>query len=607
MSFHPNEVARRGRLASFALLGIFGLLLARFFGAQVLQHTEYALRSERNRLNEIPIPAERGVIYDRNGLVIAENVPGYTVSILAPREDSLRATLDRIGKYINLTRQQYFATIRRHSRAPGRPAIVFGDAPADVVATLEEHRVEFPGLIVEAAPKRHYPDSLAVSSFVGYPNEVNERDLEDERWADYKAGQQIGRTGLELQYEQILRGREGSRYVEVDVRGRVVRDAGVRAELAAVPGSPLHTNIDLPLQRFVAQLFADSLVGAAIAIEPSTGAVLALHTAPVYDANQFINGVSDEYYSSLRDDPRRPLYNKVVQGVYEPGSTWKLATAIVALEHRLVRLDEKMPVSCTGSYRMGNRSWRCWKREGHGSLDLAGAIAQSCDVYFYQLAQRMPLDTLIAGGRRMLFGERTQVDLPVEGESWFPPMPGGEGPSRADGLSPSVVAYMNRRAGVGSWSAPATQLNLSIGQGENAQTVINMARFYTALANGGEAVRPQIVAGPVERTRIFHLTDEQESLIRHAMTEVVSARGTAGGSAIRDVALAGKTGTAQNAQDPNADHAWFVGFAPADEPKIVVAVMLEFGLHGSRAARIASRIVEQYLKANVVAPPMTGD
>jgi penicillin-binding protein 2 len=186
-------------------------------------------------------------------------------------------------------------------------------------------------------------------------------------------------------------------------------------------------------------------------------------------------------------------------------------------------------------------------------------------------------------------------------------MPGaGEGRQRPDGVSARVAEYMNRRNGT-NWSAPATQLNMSIGQGENAQTVINMARFYTALANGGEAARPSIVARPPERTRIFELSDAQMDALRHAMTEVVTARGTAGGAALRNVVLAGKTGTSQNSQNRNADHAWFVGFAPANEPEIVVAVMLEFGLHGSRAARIASRIVEQYFQAAVLEPTITGD
>jgi penicillin-binding protein 2 len=594
MSYHPNEVARRGRFASFALIAVFLVLLGRFFSAQVLRHTEYALQSERNRLNEVPIPAPRGIIYDRNGEVIAENVPGYSVSILAPRSDSLRAMLDRLGERIELTRVQYFAALRRHGQAPNRPAVVLPDAPLDVVAVLEEHRVEFPGLIIQASPKRHYPDSGAVSAFVGYTNEVNEAELESERWVGYKAGHQIGKAGLELQYETELRGAEGSRYVEVDARGRVVRNAGVRAELAAVAGPPLHTNIDMPLQRYIAnELFADSLVGAAVAIDPRSGAVLALHSNPSFDPNEFIRGVSDRYYKSLLDDPRRPLYNKAVQGYYEPGSTWKLATAIIALEHGLVRPDEYMPVRCTGSLRMGNRVWRCWDRAGHGSLDLAGAIAKSCDVYFYQLGQRMRLDTLIAGGRRMLFGARTGIDLPVETASQFPTEP--------------VTAYMNRKYGPRGWTSEAVRMNMAIGQGENTQTVINMARFYTALANGGEATRPEIVKRQPERTRIFQVSDAQVALLRHAMSEVVTARGTAGGSAIRDVVFAGKTGTSQNAQNPNADHAWFVGFAPADRPTIVVAVMIEFGLHGSRAARIASKIVERYLHATVVLPPTTGD
>ncbi|HEX6536293.1 MAG TPA: penicillin-binding protein 2 [Gemmatimonadaceae bacterium] len=580
MSFHPNDLARRARIASWALAALFTVLLSAFFRTQIVQNSRYALQSEENRLREVPLPAPRGVIYDRHNQVIAENVPGYSVSLLSPTSDSLRASLQRLATIIPLSADEIDLAVRRYKRAPNRPTVVLSDAPFDVVSVLEERRIEFPGLIIQSAPKRYYPDGAAVASFVGYVGEITEAELATPRYRSYKAGQQIGKAGLEREYEDSLRGKEGVRFVEVDARGRVVREAGARQDLLPQAGPPLYTNIDLDLQRYVAALFADSLQGGAIAIDPKTGGVLALYSAPSYDPNRFIGGIPTDLWKQLNEDPRHPLYNKVIQGRYPPGSTWKLATAAIAMQDGLVTLDDKMPVPCTGGFQFGNRYFRCWDPRGHGDVTLAGAIEQSCDVYFYQLGLKLGLSRLVAGGIRLGSRDKTGIDLPDESRPIFP---------YAD-----AEEYYDRRYGKRGWSQ-AVVLNLSIGQGENGQTVVNMARFYTALATDGSAARPEIARHAPRRTRLFALSEEQMEGIRAAMAGVVS-QGTARSAAIQGVVLAGKTGTAQNAQDPLHHHAWFVGFAPANDPKIVVAVMLEFGGHGTRAARIASKIIQAYLK-----------
>ncbi|MHB8840130.1 MAG: penicillin-binding transpeptidase domain-containing protein [Gemmatimonadaceae bacterium] len=308
--------------------------------------------------------------------------------------------------------------------------------------------------------------------------------------------------------------------------------------------------------------------------------MLALHSAPTFDPNRFIGGIPADYWRALNEDNRRPLYNKAIKGAYAPGSTWKLATAVMAIQQGIVTLDDHMPVACTGGYQYGNRRFKCWDAKGHGNLNLAQAIELSCDVYFYQLGLKIGLSRLVAGGVQLGARERTGIDLPSETRSSFPTAPATE--------------YYNRRFGPRGWSN-AVSLNLAIGQGENAQTVINMARFYTALATDGKASQPRIVRGASARETMFQLSTEQLDGVKKALAGVVQ-RGTAAASQIRGVMLAGKTGTAQNAHDPLHDHAWFVGFAPANDAKIVVAVMLEFGGHGTRAARIASKIIEHYLK-----------
>lgn len=582
MSFHPNDIARRAQATGIVILALFLVLGSAFFRKQIIQNELYALESEKNRLREVPLPAPRGLIHDRRGEVIAENVPGYSVALLASSLDELRETLRRLAETVQLTPQQVERTVRAFQRDPARPAQVFSDAPFDVVSVLEEHRIDFPGLIIQSAPKRYYPDSTAVSSFVGYISEITETQLGQPAWEGYKAGQQIGVLGLESQYESTLRGLEGRRFVEVDALGRVVREAGARPELQPETGPSLQTSIDLELQRHVVSLMGDSLQGGIVVLEPMTGAVLALHSAPSFDPNRFIGGIHAAYWNQLNTDPRRPMYNKAIQGRYPPASTWKLATAIIALQNGVARLDDRMPQPCTGAYLFGSRAFACWKTEGHGSLDMRRAIEVSCNVYFYQLGLKVNLERLVTNAVGMGFRDRSGIDLPRENSPRFPY------------TTPSVASYYNERYGPRNWTQ-AVVLNLAIGQGENSQTVVSMARFYTALATDGKAATPSLARMVPERTPLFELRPDQLSGLREALAGVVSARGTAAASQIEGVVTAGKTGTAQSAVG-RPSHAWFVGFAPFDEPKIVVAVMLEFGEHGWRAARIAKSIFEFHLK-----------
>jgi penicillin-binding protein 2 len=580
MSFHPNDVIKRGRAANVVVAVVLLFLAGGFFRSQVVQHEKYGLQSEKNRLRELPLPAPRGTILDRNGKVIADNVIGYSVSVLAMKEDSLRAVLQRLSGTISITPQQIEQSVRRFRRAPARPTVIIPDASFDVVSVLEEHRSQFPGLLIRSAPRRFYPDGPVVAPFVGYVGEVSEEELTQAAYADYKAGQQIGKQGLEKQYESLLRGQEGSQFVEVDARGRVVKNAGAQQDLQPVAAPDLHTNIDMDLQRFVAGIFGDSLQGGAVAIDPQTGGVLALYSAPSWDANRFIGGIPAQYWDSLRKDPRLPLYNKALQGTYPPGSTWKLATTSIGLETGAVKMTDRMPIPCTGGMQYGSRYFKCWDKRGHGYLDLKGAIAKSCDVYFYQLGLKLGLSRLVAGGVEIGFQQKSGIDLPEEKRPRFP----------------ASMDYFERKYGKGRWTNSLV-LSMAIGQGDNSQTIVNMAKFYAALATDGKAPRPMIKKDSTNRMEVLRLTSAQVEQMRQALVGVVS-QGTAAASAIKGVQLAGKTGTAQSGKWVNGvelDHAWFVGFAPADAPKIVVAVMIEFGGHGTRSAQIASKIIAAYL------------
>lgn len=581
MSFHPNDVARRARMSSMVLTIGFLFLIGAFFKTQVIQNRQYVMQSEENRLRPIPLPAPRGIIYDRNMAVIAENLPAYSVSITAPSVDSLRNALAQLAPTLQLTQGDINQAIRRYRRAPTRPTVILPDASIDIVSVLEEHRLDFPRLIIMSVPKRYYPDGPTVASFVGYTGEISEAELNDPKYANYKPGQQIGKGGLEKQYEAILHGKEGVRFDEVDARGRPVRGEGPRPDLVPVGAPPLYTNIDMDLQKFVAGIFADSLEGGAIAIEPNTGEVLALYSAPSWDPNKFTGGIPVDYYKQLLEDKRRPLVNKAIQGTYPPGSTFKLTTSIIGLQDGVVGLKERMPVPCSGGYQYGNRWFRCWEKKGHGSLDLEGAIKHSCDVYFYQLGLRIGLSKFIAGGIRLSVRDKSGIDLPEESQARWP----------------YALEYYDKRYGPRRWSYAVT-LNLAIGQGENSQTVVNMAKLYSTFAAKGQQPRPEIAHLVPQRKQIYRLTAEQEAGVLEGLKAVLEGGGTAAGSRIEGLTLAGKTGTAQTTG--GEDHGWFVGFAPADRPKIVVAVLLEFGLHGSRAARIASKIIGHYLKVGPI-------
>ena len=579
MSFHPNDIARRTRLSSYGLVAGFFLLLSAFFNAQVLKSGFYKQASEENRLRAIPLPAPRGIIYDRKGQIIAENLPAYSVSITAQNLDTLKASLRKLQPTLQLTDGDINGAIRRYRRAPTRPTVILPDASIDVISVLEEHRIDYPQLIIQSVPKRFYPDGSVVASFVGYTGEITETELNDPVYQGYKPGQVIGKGGLEKQYENVLRGQEGERYDLVDARGRPVRGIGERPDKNPVGAPSLKTNIDLDLQRFAAATFGDSLQGGVIALEPKTGAVLALYSNPSYDPNRFTGGIPVAYWKELNTDPRRPLFNKVIQGTYPPGSTWKLATSVMGLESKLVTMKSHMPISCSGGLQYGRRYFKCWEKRGHGSVDLAGAITHSCDVYFYQLGLKISLANLVAGGIDLGFDKKSGIDLPAEYKPQFP--------------TRDYRAYYTRKFGA-NWSSSET-LNVAIGQGANSQTVANMAKFYTALATQGTSSTPELVSRKPEQKKIIDLTPEQFEGLRMAMAGVTSTGGTAASANIRGLVIAGKTGSAQNTSDPNKDHAWFVGFAPAEDPKIVVAVFLEFGIHGYFAARVASKIIGKYL------------
>lgn len=574
-------LALRARIVVVVLLGV---LVTALFRYQVLTSSDWVLQSQSNRLRTLTVPAPRGVIRDRVGRVLADNVPGYSVSIIPDQPDSMISTLDRLRAHLEIGERRLENLSVQARSGPPRPLLVSIDAPFDAVAALEERRSIFPRLLIESRPKRRYPAGRVGAHVIGYVGEINEAELEARKDEGAEPGWIVGRSGIEARYESMLQGKSGTRYVEVNAEGRIVGSfAGVRS-VTEEPGADLELNLDLELMEWIHDIFPDGLNGSVVALDVETGGVLALYSAPSFDPNVFAGVVDPAEWNRLVEDPASPLYHRAVMGRYPPGSPWKLATAAIALELGVVTPTRRMPVPCRGSYVFGTRTYRCWKEEGHGSLALAGAIQHSCNVYFYQLGVQIGLKRLLEVGNRMGFGARCGIDLPQEAGGNFPEGPG----------------YWERRFGYEPREGEAVVL--SIGQGPNEQTPLKMAQFLLAIARDGSAPAPSLHRAPAGAAN-----DEGWSLdippghlehIREGMRRVTREGGTAYLSSLEHFDLLGKTGTAQSGGDrPN--HAWFTGMAGpfGTPPEIVVVALVEFGGSGSGvAAPLVAKAADYYLR-----------
>ncbi len=576
----PGERLRDRSTTTQALLAVTFLLLAgAFFRAQVVGYEDYRMQSQKNRLRQVPLLAPRGAILDRNNLVIADNVPGYTVKLFAPSVDTLRAVLGRLRGMVALDSGAAELIVRRFRSAQYQPALVFTGADFATVSKLEEHRFLLPGLVVQTEPRRVYRPRSAVAHLVGYVGEVSEDELGRGRFPGSRMGSNVGRDGLEQQYDSILRGVDGVQYTEVDARGRMVREQVSSPSMAPIAGAPIVTTIDLPLQQFIDSMWSAALPetrGALMAMTPE-GKILAIYSAPTFDPNDFIGGIASDRWFALNTDVAKPLINRAIRGTYPPASPFKLATAVIALRRGLVDFHTHMPTPCRGALQFGNRPFKCWKKGGHGSLDLTGAIAASCDVYFYQLGLRIGLPGLLEDGNLLGFSDRSGIDLASESKPLLPPS----------------TKYYNDRYGSRGWTNAVT-LNLSIGQGENNQSLISMMRFYSALAGDGTSSTPYLVQPRDTVIRTLGLTPAQVTGLRAALCRVVQS-GTAAGSGGRDLNVCGKTGTAQNSH--GKDHGWFLGYAPADKPQIIVGSIMEAKEHGSSVAPYVVQVIRRFLTA----------
>jgi penicillin-binding protein 2 len=549
------------------------------FQLQVVEGERYAMTARENRLRELPIPAPRGTIYDRTGRVVAENVPAYLIQLMPADPETMNRTIAELQPLLGITDAQIDRARRRWTRQRHLPMVLMTDAPETAAAAIAERRFQYPNVLVHEYAKRRYPAGDAIGHFIGYVNEINDRQLASPRYEGYQMGTWIGQHGLEMQYEHLLGGTPGKRYLEIDARGNIKRWLPEEMGLPPIPGRDLHLHLDLDLQEYIHAIWPEGQVGSFVAIEPETGGVLAYYSYPSYDPNIWIGGIASEDYAQLRDDPRIPLLDRVVGSGQPAASTWKLAVAGMALDVGAIRPDEYMPQACTGSFFFG-RTARCWYAPGHGRQNLIEGIKNSCNVYFYQVGIRIGLQRMLEQGARLGFGEKTGIDVPHEiAPNW-----------------PDLEWWPRNR---GYRANENEVMSLAIGQGPITMTIIKVAHIYAALtAPGGSVPAPRLanLAGLQQDTFEFRTTARDRWFLEAGMRRVTAPGGTAGLSRVPEWDFIGKTGTAQ--VPPRPSHGWFVGTGarePGATPEIAITMFAAHAESGAISSGIVGEAVNFYL------------
>jgi penicillin-binding protein 2 len=571
-----------------ALVGFGGLVLAgRLFDLQVLGGHDYQLQSERNRIRREFVSAPRGLILDRNGVVLADSRPSYTVLGVPRQVLPNPECLSLLSELIEVPEEKIKDRLR--SSPPRLPRVVKHDIGFSQVSRIAERAEELPGVSLEVTNVRYYPQGSLAAHILGHVGEISESEVERLKAKGYRTGAFLGRTGLEHVYESQLRGYDGERYLEVDVMGRVVGRFQGREPVPPVTGHTLRLHLDTRIQA-VAESLLVGRRGAVCVLDVATGGVLALASAPTFDSNLFATGIGAADWERLNTDKEIPLLNRAVQAVYAPGSTFKLVSFALALEERVVGFRDLLESPCTGGYKFGIRFFGCWEEEGHGYLDLERGLIRSCDTYFYQIGERVSADQLAKYAHGAGLGEPTGIDLPQELQGNVP-----------------TNEWLDRRYGKKKWTQ-GTLLNLIIGQGEYLVTPLQMARVVCGIARGGELVAPLLAASIVSNEgeltryepvvqRSWEISERTAKRIREAMRLVVAdSTGTGRGCRVPGWAPAGKTGTAENPH--GKDHSWFVGYAPAEKPQVAFSIVVEAGGHGSDVAvPMARRILNELAPA----------
>ena len=569
-------VNRRNTAFSVVIL-LFLILFVKLYTLMIHSYEEFRNKADYNRIRPVITYAPRGNIYDRNGSVLAANSSVYTISVIRDELTDTENELSQVSGYLNIPVKTLKKNMKKYGRGRFLPSRIARDVKVETLSLVEEHKNELPGVLYSTLPVRYYPmqDSIRASHLLGYLREIGPSDLSRKDGRGYVGGDFIGASGLEYFYESHLIGDKGHYYQQVDALGREAGEVSDREPIPAIPGNDLYLTIESKLQADVEKTL-EGLKASSVVLNALTGEVLAMVSKPDFRLSDFAGFMEDEEWQRFQNSKEDLLLNRAITGRYPPGSAMKLVTAIAGLEEKLTNLD--WTVECTGSYHYGDRVFRCWKEEGHGKVNISKAVKESCNIYFYQLIQRMDIDIWYKYANLFGFGSKTGIDLPQE----------------KSGIAPNRK-FMNRKYGKRGWTS-GTLLNISIGQGDLLVTPLQMSRFAAILATKGKNIAPWLASRPNAQAKKISFKKSTWDLIHEMMFNVVNTPGgTAYSSRIASTSIEfyGKTGTAQN---PRGEaHAWFIGFATKGSQTISISVIVENGgTGGSVAAPVASKIVQNY-------------
>ena len=587
------ESKQRIMVLSFVVGVMFLFLLIRLWHLQILSADDYHAMSENNRLRFVPVAASRGAILDRTGTVIVSNRPSFSLAVIPQEVTDREALLTLLSNLLGLDRADMAERWDKNKgRAKYYPIVLAANISRDHVEIVEENRLRLPGIEIEMKPVREYASGQLAAHLLGYIGEVSEKELNTTGYDDYNPGDYIGKNGIERALEKDLHGSDGGRQLEVDAKGRVLRTI---SESYPTVGNSVILTIDAAVQKQAERAFGDQ-AGAAVAIDVTNGEILAFVSNPGFDPALFSGKLPADVWQGYLDDKRHPLENKALSGQYPPGSTFKMITALAGLQDN--KINDATAVNCNGSYDLGNSTFKCWNKKGHGVTSLRKSLRESCDVFYYQLGEKLGVDKIAAAAQAFKLGGPLGIELLNE----------------KSGLIPTAE-WKQKRFGK-RWFQGET-LSVSIGQGAVLLTPIQMASMTATIANEGTIYRPHLVKKIVDadgkmlretKTEIIGtaaFSKESFRLVKQGMLAVVNEPGGTGAAARQyDVKVAGKTGTSQVVKLRDSkrgtpyqyrDHALFVAFAPFDKPEIAVAVIVEHGEHGGAAAApIVSRILRAY-------------
>jgi penicillin-binding protein 2 len=588
------EIKKAFLAANILIVVAFSLIFSRLWYLQILNGEYFKGLSENNRVRIQEIAAPRGTLFDRNGVPLVDSFPSFDVSIYRQDVPDMEALIPVLSRVLSLDPLRLRARLEgARGIPPHQPLKIKTDISRGELAAVETRRMDLPGVVVDVVIRRNYPHKNLASHLIGYLGEISEQELAREEFVNHKLGYLVGKYGVEQKFELELMGESGGRQIEVNALGQKIRVLG---QVEPSPGNSVYLTLDLELQKAAEEAMAGKQ-GAVVAMDPRNGDILAMASKPDFDPNLFARGISPDNWKSILDNPARPLQNRAIQGQYPPGSIFKILVAMAGLEEKLITPETLF--QCTGSYPFGNREYQCWKKEGHGQVNLRKAIVESCDIYFYQLGMRLGVNRIAKYASAAGLGSPTGFPLGLE----------------KAGLVPTS-SWKMKRFGV-PWQG-GENLSIAIGQGYYLVTPLQIACTFSALFNGGKYYQPRIALGvrapdgetlreyPPLVLRNIPISPGTIEFVREALWEAVHSPGGTGGRAkVEGFNVAGKTGTSQVIQRKEGkpestppelqDHAWFACFAPAFNPEIVVVVLVEHGGGGgSAAAPLAKKVLEAY-------------